>query len=54
MARPLKLETAGAIYHVTSRVDRREPIYDEDEGRSQWLNILSNLVIGRVHLEGHK
>lgn len=43
MARPLRLEYAGAIYHVTSRGDRREPIYDDDEDRSQWLDILSNV-----------
>jgi hypothetical protein len=27
MARPLRLEFAGALYHVTSRGDRRETIY---------------------------
>jgi len=32
MARPLRIEYAGAIYHVTSRGDRREAIYlDEKE-----------------------
>ncbi len=32
MARPLRLEFAGALYHVTSRGDRREEIYlDEDD-----------------------
>ena len=30
MARPIRLEFAGAIYHVTSRGDRREDIYDTD------------------------
>ena len=27
MARPLRLEFSGALYHVTSRGDRREDIY---------------------------
>jgi hypothetical protein len=27
MARPVKLELPGALYHVTSRGDRREDIY---------------------------
>jgi len=27
MARPLRLEFAGALYHVTSRGNRREAIY---------------------------
>ena len=32
MARPLRIEYAGAIYHVTSCGDRREAIYlDEKE-----------------------
>lgn len=41
MARPLRLEYAGAIYHVTSRGDCREPIYDDNEDRSRWLEIIS-------------
>jgi putative transposase len=43
MTRPLRLEYAGAIYHVTSRGDRREPIYDDDNDRSRWLKILSKV-----------
>ena len=27
MSRPLRIEFPGALYHVTSRGDRREPIY---------------------------
>ena len=34
MVRPLRLEFAGAIYHVTSRGDRREAIYDDHENRA--------------------
>jgi putative transposase len=33
MARPLRLEFAGALYHVTSRGDRREAIYECDGDR---------------------
>jgi putative transposase len=33
MSRPLRIEFPGAIYHVTSRGDRREPIYKDDEDR---------------------
>ncbi len=32
MARPLRIEFAGALYHVTSRGDGREDIYAEDAG----------------------
>ena len=40
MARPLRLEFPGAIYHVTSRGDRQEIIYESDADRQQWLDIL--------------
>lgn len=41
MARPLRLEFSGAIYHLTSRGDRREAIYEDDTDRLQWLEVLS-------------
>lgn len=37
MARPRRLEFAGALYHVTSRGNRREPIYERDEDRESFL-----------------
>ncbi|MCB1734868.1 MAG: transposase [Gammaproteobacteria bacterium] len=44
MARPLRIEFAGALYHVTSRGDRREDIYDDDLDRQAFLNVLGNAV----------
>jgi len=44
MARPLRLEFPNALYHVTSRGDRREDIYDDDEDRMIFLNILGKVV----------
>lgn len=41
MARPLRLEFPGALYHVTSRGDRQEPIYLGDSDRRAWLRILA-------------
>ena len=43
MARPLRLEYAGALYHVTSRGDRREDIYFDDDDRIAWLKILGSV-----------
>ncbi len=43
MARPLRLEFPGAIYHITSRGDRQEAIYEGDADRQQWLEILSRV-----------
>lgn len=43
MARPLRLELAGALYHVTSRGDGREDIYLSDEDRLAWLETLAEV-----------
>jgi putative transposase len=40
MARPLRIEYAGAIYHVLSRGDRREAIVREDGDRILFLDLL--------------
>ena len=37
MARPLRIEFPGAVYHVTSRGDRREPIFVKDDDRRALL-----------------
>ena len=41
MARPLRLEYAGALYHVTSRGNGQEGIYRNDEDREIFLEVLS-------------
>lgn len=41
MARPLRIEFDGAVYHLTSRGDRREPIFEDDEDRACFLRVLS-------------
>lgn len=43
MARPLRIEFPGGLFHVTSRGDRREPIYLTDADRAQWLAILGQV-----------
>ena len=44
MARPLRIEFPGTLYHVTSRGDRREPIYEDDADREQFLATLAEVV----------
>lgn len=44
MARPLRIEFSGALYHVTSRGDRREPIFEDDEDRQRFLLVLAEVV----------
>ncbi len=41
MTRPLRIEFPGAIYHVTSRGDRREAIYRDDADRRAHLDVLA-------------
>ena len=43
MARPIRIEYAGALYHVTSRGDRQEDIYLDDEDRLDWFEVLAQV-----------
>ena len=40
MSRPLRIEFPGAAYHVTSRGDRREPIFEDDTDRASLLGVV--------------
>ena len=44
MALPLRIEYPGALYHVTSRGDRQEAIFDDDQDRTAFLNVLSVII----------
>lgn len=44
MARPLRIEYPGAIYHVMARGNARNPIYLNVNDRAMFLNVLSNVV----------
>ena len=37
MARKLRIQYPGAVYHVMNRGDRREAIFEEDEDRERLL-----------------
>lgn len=52
MTRPLRLEFAGALYHVTSRGDRRKEIYRDNTDRNAWLHVLG-LVCQRHRFAVH-
>ena len=43
MARPLRIQFPGALYHVTSRGHRRENIFLADHDRYAWLDILAKV-----------
>jgi REP element-mobilizing transposase RayT len=41
MARPLRIEFPGAVYHVTSRGERQAPIFADDEDRAAFLSVVA-------------
>ena len=40
MARKLRIQYPGAIYHVMNRGDRQEPIFQDDDDRERFLETL--------------
>ena len=44
MARPLRIEYPGAVYHITSRGNARADIFLMDDDRQVFLDILGNTV----------
>ena len=44
MARPLRIEFAGAVYHITSRGNAREDIFDDNSDRGMFLKTLGQTV----------
>lgn len=44
MARPLRIEFPGAVYHVTARGDRREDIFVDDEDRQALLAVVTQAL----------
>jgi putative transposase len=44
MSRPLRLEFAGAVFHVTSRGNERREIFRDDEDRQAFLEVLGRVV----------
>jgi putative transposase len=52
MARPLRIEFHGALYHVTVRGNARQDIFLDDEDRQRFLGVLEH-VVSRFHLLLH-
>jgi REP element-mobilizing transposase RayT len=45
MSRPLRIEFSDALYHVTSRGDRQENIFENDQDRHLFLSTLEQVVL---------
>jgi len=63
-SRPLRIEFPGAVYHVTSRGDRRELMYRDDDDRLAQLGVIAHAMtrfdaqmlaycLMGNHLQGH-
>ena len=39
MARPLRYEAAGAVYHVMARGDGGKDVFDDDKDRFAWMDL---------------
>jgi hypothetical protein len=60
MGRPLRVEYAGALYHITSRGNERKKIFLDDGDRKKFLEILEDyydrygiLIHGYVLMDNH-
>ncbi|MDT8442090.1 MAG: transposase, partial [Desulfuromonadales bacterium] len=45
MARQLRIEFPGAVYHVTSRGNARQSVYADDGDRDAFLQILASVIL---------
>lgn len=45
MSRPIRIEFPDALYHVTSRGDRREDIFEDDQDRRAFLTVLEQVIV---------
>jgi putative transposase len=45
MARPLRIEFAGAVYRVTSRGNERKAIFRDDQDRKMFLDTLADVTL---------
>jgi len=52
MARPLRIEFSGGLYHVTARGNGRQAIFADDTDRERFLGVLTS-VVSRYHVLCH-
>ena len=43
--RPPRIQVTDGIYHVTSRGNRRQPIYTDDRSKERFLTLLEDVVM---------
>ncbi len=50
MARPLRIQYPGAVYHVTARGNERKSIVRDDQDRRCFLTVLKSSMDNHYHL----
>ena len=45
MSRPVRIEFPGAVYHVTSKGNEGQIVFDDADDRGVFLNVLDNVVV---------
>jgi REP element-mobilizing transposase RayT len=43
MTRPLRIEYPGAVYHITSRGNKKKAVFKDDQDRENFLNTLQHV-----------
>ncbi len=46
MARPLRIEYAGAVYHITTRGNARKKIFKDAADRTTFIEVLCGVNVG--------
>jgi len=44
MARPIRIEFPDAVYHITSRGNARQPIFENSSDKKEFLSLLATVV----------
>jgi hypothetical protein len=48
MARPIRIQYPGALYHVMARGNRRQPVFGDDQDRNLFLNALGEAFVDKL------
>lgn len=48
MARPLRYEAGGAVYHLMARGDGGKPVFEDDKDRYAWVDLMGRAGVRLV------
>jgi hypothetical protein len=50
MSRPVRIDYAGAVYHVTSRGNEKKTVFNDDTDRLNFLNTASTSTLSNLRV----